>query len=240
MSLFNFSRGEWRATLFLVILILAALSLSYPFNQNTANRGKYHHDEFSAKISAFYTEQELILDSIQKIYEKRDEYYSKNREYISDFQSNLDTGKKRPSNFKQNNKPKYDIVKLDLNSCDSIDVLNVPMFGSKRAQKLVEYREQLGGFYSINQVREIYVLQDIEDELLLTYFYIDKSKIRKLNVNTASYQDLVKHPYLDSYLTKIIVNYRQRNGKIENLEQFQKITHVYNELLQQLAPYLLF
>ena len=64
--------------------------------------------------------------------------------------------------------------------------------------------------------------------------------IKKLNVNTATYQELVAHPYIDAYLTKLIIHYRERNGPIRDLDELQRITHAYPELIEKLRPYIVF
>jgi DNA uptake protein ComE-like DNA-binding protein len=61
-----------------------------------------------------------------------------------------------------------------------------------------------------------------------------------LNVNTATYSELVAHPYIDAYLTKIILKHRERNGPIRDLDELQLITHAYPELIEKLRPYLSF
>ena len=134
----------------------------------------------------------------------------------------------------------YEIIKIELNSCDTNELVIVPQFGSKRAAKLVEYRDKLGGFNSLSQLQEVYILQNIDTVKLKGYLYINRQKIKKLNINTATYQELVAHPYIDSYLTKLIIHHRERNGPIRDLDELQRITHAYSELIEKLKPYLVF
>ena len=61
-----------------------------------------------------------------------------------------------------------------------------------------------------------------------------------MNVNTASYQELVSHPYFDAYLTKLILRHREKNGPIRNLDELQQITHAYPDLIEKLRPYICF
>ena len=140
----------------------------------------------------------------------------------------------------QGKKPLYEIVKIDLNSCDTNELVTVPQFGSKRAAKLIEYRDKLGGFHSLSQLQEVYVMQSIDTMKLKDYLYINKQKIKKLNINTATYQEMVSHPYIDGYLTKLIIHHRERNGQIHDLDELQRITHAYPELIEKLRPYLVF
>ena len=132
------------------------------------------------------------------------------------------------------------MVKVELNQCDTSDITRIPQFGSKRAQKIVEYRNRLGGFHSLEQLHEIYILQNVDLAYCEKYFTINPSLVKKIKVNLMSYNELKLHPYFDAYLAKTVVSYREKNGKIRNLAEFQKITHAYQELMDKLAPYLSF
>ncbi len=141
---------------------------------------------------------------------------------------------------KKTKQPMYEIVKIDLNRCDSTDITVVPMFGSKRAARLVEYRDKLGGFHSLAQLREVFVLQDIPMDLLEKYFVVHPGDVRKININKATYKEMIAHPYFDAYLTKTILNYRSKNGDITSFEELQQITHAYAELMEKLRWYVVF
>ena len=118
--------------------------------------------------------------------------------------------------------------------------MRIPGFGSKRAQKIVEYRDKLGGFYNLSQLKEIYILQNINLEHIEKYFTANRQLIRKININQCDYKTLIAHPYFDSYLTKTILNYRQKNGAIRDMAQLRDITHIYAELEEKLKWYVEF
>ena len=183
---------------------------------------------YKTQFQQFALEQQHLEDSLSALRQQAYARHSINRsDTLPPFKS-------------QERKPMYEIVKLDLNSCDTNELVTVPQFGSKRAAKLVEYREKLGGFNSISQLQEVYILQNIDTVKLKDYLYINKQKIKKLNINTATYQELVAHPYIDSYLTKLIIHHRERNGPIRDLDELQRITHAYPELIEKLKPYVVF
>jgi DNA uptake protein ComE-like DNA-binding protein len=98
----------------------------------------------------------------------------------------------------------------------------------------------LGGFHSFEQLAEVYILQNITTEHWAKYFFIDTKDIRKLQINSTTYKELITHPYFDAYLTKTILNYRQKNGIIANIAQFKEITKAYPELITKIEPYLSF
>lgn len=220
---FNFTGGEWIASLILAGFIL----FCYLFYFLYAGRTKPSTDmaQYAAVFEAFNQRQDRIRDSLAMV--RRNSY-----------PNHLGTGDTVPR--KAAKQPMYEIVKINLNHCDSTDITVVPMFGSKRAARLVEYRDKLGGFYSLSQLREVFVLQDIPMDLLEKYFVVHPADIRKININTATYKEMVNHPYFDAYLTKTILNYRSRNGDITSFEELQQITHAYPELMEKLRWYVVF
>ena len=89
-------------------------------------------------------------------------------------------------------------------------------------------------------MHEIYILQNVDLKYCEKYFYVNQQEIKKIHVNSASYKEMVSHPYFDAYLVKTILQYRSQNGKIKDLQEFRQVTHAYAELMQKLSPYLAF
>lgn len=223
----NFTRGEWVAALALLALMLAGYLFYalYDRPRPVAEMGRY-----AAVFEEFNRQQALLRDSVEAARARRGHDYSRPW-------SVRDTN---PKNGRSVKKPMYDIVRLDLNRCDTGDIVVVPLFGSKRAARLVEYRDKLGGFYSLAQVREVYVLQDMDISHMEKYFYVNSGDVRKININTATYKEMVSHPYFDAYLTKTILHYREQHGAIHSLEELQQVTHAYPELMEKLRHYVVF
>jgi DNA uptake protein ComE-like DNA-binding protein len=232
--MFNFTRSEWIAATILLIFIILQLLFSVWYEARPAKPTDFA--EFKKLATEWEIQQQFLEDSVEKA---RKEKYNTHYQYDKKQYYPCDSSKnKRNIPFeKQEKKPQYSIVKLELNLCDTSAIVTVPQFGAKRAQKLVEYRENLGGFYAFEQVKEIYILQNIEIEFLKKYFILTPSLIRKININTATYKELVAHPYIDSYLAKLIINYRGKNGNFTSLEEVQKATNAYQELIDKLKYY---
>jgi DNA uptake protein ComE-like DNA-binding protein len=233
--MFNFTRGEWIAAILLFLLMSIQLMFSVLYEARPAKPEDY--TEFKELVTQFEARLQFVEDSIENA---RKEKYANNYQQNRKSYYGYDTSryKKNTTFEKQEKKPQYTIVKLELNRCDTSEIVVVPQFGSKRAQKLVEYREKLGGFYAFEQVKEVFILQNIEVEFLKKYFTLDISLIRKININTATYKELVTHPYLDSYLTKTIINYRDKVGKFTSMEEIQQATNAYQELVEKLRHYI--
>ena len=223
----HFTRGEWVAALALLALMLAGY-LFYALYDRP--RPVADMRQYAAVFEEFNRQQALLRDSLEAARAQR------GRDYSCPW-STRDTN---PKNGKFVKKPMYDIVKLDLNRCDTGDIVVVPLFGSKRAARLVEYRERLGGFYSLAQVREVFVLQDMDISHMENYFYVNAGDVQKININTASYKEMVSHPYFDAYLTKTILHYREHHGNIHSFEELQQVTHAYPELMEKLRHYVVF
>ena len=232
----KFTRGETIAATILLIFIISQLLFSVLYETRPAEPVDY--TGFKDLVVQFETRLQFVEDSIENA---RKEKYANNYQQNRMAHYAYDTSRYKNTPFeKQEKKPQYTIVKLELNLCDTSEIVVVPQFGSKRAQKLVEYRDKLGGFYAFEQIKEVFILQNIEVDFLKKYFTLDVSLIRKININTAPYKELVSHPYVDSYLAKMIINYREKNGKFTSMEEVQKATNAYQELVEKLGNYIEF
>ena len=126
---------------------------------------------------------------------------------------------------------------LDLNAADSAELLRVPGVGPYFARRIVRYRERLGGFVSPEQLREIPNLPDS----VQTWFRVTAEKAqRSLRLNTATFRELLRHPYLNYEQVKAIVNYRERQGALQTLQELS-LSEAFTPVdLERLTPYVSF
>jgi len=108
-------------------------------------------------------------------------------------------------------------VNIDLNSADSIQLKQLPGIGAVLSKRIVKYRDLLGGFYSVNQLKEVYGLNEQTIVQIEKNVKLDASKIKKLNLNFADVNELSRHPYLKLNLAGKIVKFRTKNGSIQDL-----------------------
>lgn len=236
-SFFRFTAGEWAASMLMAALIIAGILFFFLYENSDAAIADY--SAYRTQFEQFEKEQQRLADSVcearQKQYESRRSRYQYSEDariYAAAF-----TG---DSLKKLNKRQQYRIVKVELNRADTSDITRIPQFGSKRAQKIIEYRDKLGGFHSLEQLREIYILQNINLEYAEQYFDVDTRFIKKININNCDYKTLISHPYFDSYLTKTILNHRQKHGSIHNMDELREVTHIYSELEEKLKWYIEF
>jgi len=134
--------------------------------------------------------------------------------------------------------PKMQTVKVDLNEADSIQLLELPGIGPYFSKRIISYREKLGGFYSTNQLLEVFGLKRGRVDSLKARLFINADKLARININTASFEQLNAHPYISYREATDIVRFRKRKGAILTLESLQKKKILRDSLFERVKPYL--
>jgi len=128
---------------------------------------------------------------------------------------------------------------LDINRAAVEDWERLPGIGEKRARQFVKYRESLGGFLSVAQLRDLYGLPDSVFQRIKPMVTLEFSGIRTINLNAASADDLDKHPYISAKQAKLVVNYREQHGPYQSVEDLGKIIAFSDKTwLEKIRPYL--
>jgi competence protein ComEA len=130
-------------------------------------------------------------------------------------------------------------VPFDFSKADTTVLKNIRGIGSVMAARIIKYRDNLGGFHSPDQLKEIYGLQPEVIEELLKYANFD-GNITPIHINTAQEEQLKSHPYLNYKLAQVIVNYRKQHGKYKNTDDLLKIKILDASKIEKLKPYLVF
>ena len=105
---------------------------------------------------------------------------------------------------------------VDLNRADTTELMRIPGIGSGIARLIAGYRQRLGGFYSLEQLRDI----NLEPGPLRPWLRIDTTAIRRINLNRVSVDRLRRHPYFDFYQAKAIVERRKKHGPLRSMKAF--------------------
>lgn len=127
-----------------------------------------------------------------------------------------------------------------LNDADSALLCQLKGIGPYRAKAIVIYRNQLGGFVSASQLLEIKKFPEAVVNDIAPHLIVDKSKIRKLHVNTATVERLKSHPYLSYYQAKAITELRREKRHIDSIEDLRPLNEFSDSDLLRLEPYLSF
>lgn len=124
--------------------------------------------------------------------------------------------------------------RIVLNLADTNQLRKVPGIGSHFARQIVEYRRRLGGYYRIQQLLEI----ENFPETAISFFIIpDSTQLKKINLNRLSMNELKRHPYINFYQAREIVDYRRLHGRLEDLRQLSLSRNFPPEATERLEPY---
>lgn len=125
---------------------------------------------------------------------------------------------------------------ISVNTSDTTELMKIPGIGSYYAKTIIRYREQLGGFYSIDQLREI---NDFP-ESALPFIKVNPGEIKKININQLSLNQLRRHPYINFYQAKAICDYRRLKGPLKSLEDLKLSKDFPPDEIKRLQPYICF
>lgn len=128
---------------------------------------------------------------------------------------------------------------FDINTADTAQLIALKGIGSTLAGRIVKFRDAMGGFISTEQFRDIYGLDSLALNELQKFGKI-QSSVRKIPVNTASAEELDRHPFLSRRQAQIIVNYREQHGAYTSAESLKPIRILDAKTIEKIAPYLEF
>jgi competence ComEA-like helix-hairpin-helix protein len=127
---------------------------------------------------------------------------------------------------------------IDINSADTSAFISLPGIGGKLASRIVTFRDKLGGFYSVEQVGETYGLADSTFQKIKQYLKLDNISVKKININTATIDEMKAHPYIKFGIANPIIAYRTEHGAFSKIEDIKKVMAVTDEIYKKIAPYL--
>ncbi len=128
--------------------------------------------------------------------------------------------------------------KLELNQADTLDFQQLRGIGPAYARRIVAYRERLGGFVRLDQLREVWGIDSLLFQRILPSVYLRQQKPRPLKINQADLYTLRTHPYLDYYQAKEIYLHRLKHGNFSQLQQIRRVNLMDSGTFARLEPYL--
>lgn len=126
---------------------------------------------------------------------------------------------------------------LDINTADTSALIALPGIGPKLASRIIHFREKLGGFYSLDQLSEVYGLADSILQRIRPSLKILTENMGTININMASANELKQHPYFRQNIGNAIVEYRLQHGIYTSKEDLTKIDIITPEVFDKIAPY---
>jgi DNA uptake protein ComE-like DNA-binding protein len=235
-----YSLAEKIAILILVLIIVLTFGLNVVLSRS--NKAALNIPQNDSLIAAFERLHEELEDK-------------KSFEYKPNTKSNTIIPRKESATLSEDNrtknyseKPQYikqekfiEAGSISLNETDTAQWKKVPGIGSTYAARIVKYRDVLGGFISINQLKEVYGVTDELFENIAPFISEDDIGLEhcvKLNVNKLEFKEILAHPYIDYEQTKAIVNLRRRTGNITSIRQLAMLDEFTAEDIKRITPYI--
>lgn len=228
-----FSKKERLAIYLLSLITLLVWAVPYFFAKNES-------------IEDVFKVTYLQLDSAKKmLVAQKNEYH----QYSStQHQSGKYTNTKQA--YRQNTNPRYQqeqhaqprtITTVDINKADSSQFEKLPAIGEKLSSRIVRYRERLGGFISIVQLKEVYGVSDSAFKVISTRVTIDKEfSPQKISINHVEYTQFRRHPYVSHEFVKTILAYRKQHGNFKSKVDLERVDQIDKTILEKIIPYLSF
>lgn len=212
----------------------------FPFNPNTASEAdllrlglpQYTVNtilKFRAKNPIAFKKKE----DLQKLYTLKKEDYERIAPYVRIPESS----DSNTEDYKPKDIPKQSVT-LELNAADADQFMSLRGIGPAYSKRIINFRNALGGFLKVEQLKEVYGFPDSTYQQLKDMFTINSSLVRKINLNIADENTLGRHPYIGKKLAAAIIKQRNDIGQFSDLEQLRQVPLINEEKYRKIAPYL--
>lgn len=104
-------------------------------------------------------------------------------------------------------------IHVELNTADTTELKKVYGIGSWYSRKIARYRDRMGGFFSVNQLKEI-KMREGTYERIAPQLYVDTTKVRKIDLDTIGFRNLLRHPYFDYEMVKKVFSLRRKKAHV--------------------------
>lgn len=226
-NLLTFTKGERISILILMMIIAVMLTLSvFP---PKLRKEKAH------VVSTALLDSLIVLQTTTERHQKTEEIVTSKSiaQTMHPKSQSIETERKvvrEPTEAKRSRM-------LDLNAADSTELIELPQIGEVMASRIQRYRERLGGFVTYEQLYEIKGMDTARFETILPYLTLKEDDIDKLEINRATFKELLRHPYLEYEQVKAIVQHRERRGLFKSWEQVKAEIKDANPLLERYLEY---
>lgn len=133
---------------------------------------------------------------------------------------------------------KNNAAPVNINTADTATFASLPGIGPAFSRRIINFRNRLGGFYSIDQIAETYGLPDSTFQKIKSKLFLKDPEVKKINVNTATIEELIAHPYIRYKIANLIIQYRKQHGSFTTISDLKNLMPIDDALLIKLGHYL--
>lgn len=144
------------------------------------------------------------------------------------------------NNYKKYSKAPQKNLNIELNTATAKQLIELNGIAEKLSSNILKYRSMLGGFYSANQLKEVYGIRPATFERIKRHLKCDASNIKKININEATYYEMKAHPYLrkNDWALAITKFRKTQDYEIKALEDLKNIDGMTEDIYAKIVPYL--
>lgn len=146
--------------------------------------------------------------------------------------------------YSNNEKPRFESEKpkapekVEINSADEEKLKTIKGIGPFFAKQIIRQRDKLGGFYSKDQLSEVWKITPEALVALEEGAVINPDKVTKLSINRATVDELKSHPYLNWNQANSIVKMREQRGGFKKIEEIKESKLIDEDTYRKIVPYL--
>lgn len=180
------------------------------------------------------------VEDLKKMYTVSEKMYNRLSPFVRIAEKEKINAALRAQLYPKTARSKAIPVYIEINGADTTELDKVKGIGTTFANRIVNYRNRLGGFHSKEQMMEVFGLDSAKYDEIKDQIWVDVSKIKKVNINTASAEDFKHFPYLRFKQTNALIQYRKQHGNYSNIADLNKVVILNQETIDRLAAYLEF
>ncbi|MFZ4102277.1 MAG: ComEA family DNA-binding protein, partial [Sphingobacterium thalpophilum] len=128
----------------------------------------------------------------------------------------------------------------EINAADSLELERIRGIGPAFALRIIKFRRRLGGFYRKEQLLEVYGMDSLKYDQLKDQIQVNTGLVRRLNINTFTFEEIRHHPYLTYKQMNAIIQYRTQHGLYKSIDDLRKIAILNEEIIRKIEPYFSF
>ncbi|MBD1425994.1 helix-hairpin-helix domain-containing protein [Sphingobacterium arenae] len=217
----------------------------FPFDPNNLPVEKWKMLGFTEKQIQVIKNYELkggsfrIKADVAKLYVVSDEDFKRIAPYITLPETVSPLPSKVVFSSKESKKPfAKKVIVVDLAIADTAALQEIHGIGPVLASRIVKFRDALGGFHRIDQVREVYGISEEQFERMESSLALDAPTVKKWAINQLPIEELAQHPYISRKEATHIVRYREQHGAFASLTDLEKVYALNADFLRKIAFYL--
>lgn len=135
-------------------------------------------------------------------------------------------------------KPYAAKASIDINTASPEQLLQIPGIDHFVPYRIIRFRDKLGSFWNLQQVKQTYGMSDSVYNMILPYLKIDTISIKKININSCTITELNREPFISRDIAQAIIIYRNHHGNYQKPDDVKKIAFLTEETFQKIKPYI--